>query len=150
MSGDDDEALTWAGGRDPSHYETPVAKAPKRQKAAAADAADGETAENPEDAAAVLPAVASGAALISLGIFVGIYALYTIGWFVSWQRFDYVAANRLDELGFSVQQALTIVAPAVWFASVVALTRHRGPAARLLWLLLGALILIPWSFALGR
>jgi hypothetical protein len=135
----DDDALTWAGGRDPSHYETPVAKAPKRPKPS-----DAEPSGDP------LPPVTSGALLIALGIFCGIYALYTIGWFVSWQRFDYGATNLLDAVAFAAQQWLAIIAPEVWFTTVLLLTRRRKPATRLLWLVIGALVLIPWSFALGK
>jgi hypothetical protein len=87
--------------------------------------------------------------LVSLGILGGIYLLYTVGWFVSWQRFTYVAASPLDEIAFSVQQALSLVAAPLWFIVVLVLTRDRKPTARLVWLLVGALVLVPWPFTLG-
>ena len=150
---DDDDALTWEGARDPSHYETPVAKPDKPAKVApsgpSTSSGVGVIEADSEDPTA-LGSVASSALLISIGVFVGIYALYTVGWFVSWQRFNYTSTNQLDELAFTVEQLLAIVAPIVWFATAFLLTRNRRPAIRLVWLLIGALVLIPWPFTLGQ
>jgi hypothetical protein len=96
-----------------------------------------------------LPPPMSAAVLILLGILGGIYLLYTVGWFISWQRFLYASDNQLELTAFHVQQVLAILAPALWFVVALLLTRERKPAARLLWLLLGAIVLIPWSFASG-
>jgi len=156
---DDEEALTWAGGRDPSHYETPEAKPPRSskqsRKVAGAgagpgidDGAGGPESSDVDDEDDARPATSS-AVLVSLGILGGIYLLYTVGWFVSWQRFTYVAASPLDEIAFSVQQALSLVAAPLWFIVVLVLTRDRKPTARLVWLLVGALVLVPWPFTLG-
>ena len=156
---EDDDALTWDGARDPSHYETPVAKPVKPAKVGAggpstsSETGVGAGAEIGAAGAAAETAgmntVASSALLISLGVFVGVYALYTIGWFVSWQKFTYTASDQLDQVAFLVQQLLAIIAPAVWFGTTVFLTRGRKPALRLVWLLIGALVLIPWSFTMG-
>lgn len=162
MSGnDDDEALTWAGGRDPSHYETPEAKPqkpPKPSKPSVRSRPDAGLEGNEADEAVdedddgdaddARPAT-SGAVLVSLGILGGIYLLYTIGWIVSWQRLTYVASDPLDGIAFSVQQALTLVAAPVWFVVTLILTREQKPTLRLLWLVIGAVVLIPWPFTLG-
>jgi hypothetical protein len=143
---EDDDALTWEGARDPSHYETPVAKPVKPTKTAAPEPVEGTDDDDP----AALGSVASSALLISIGVFVGIYALYTVGWFVSWQRFLYTSTNQLEQVAFTVEQLLAIVAPVAWFATAFLLTRNRRPAIRLVWLLIGALVLIPWPFTLGQ
>ncbi|HEY1529818.1 MAG TPA: hypothetical protein VGF80_03315 [Galbitalea sp.] len=158
MSSDDDEdALTWAGGRDPSHYETPAAKPvppakPAKKNSATApadsDARSDAAADVPDEDE--LPAPMSSVVLVSLGILGGIYLLYTVGWVVSWQRFVYGAADVLGLVVFQIQQVLAILAPPLWFVTTILLTRNRRPAARLLWLLIGALVLIPWSFTFGR
>ena len=141
MTGDEnDEALTWVGGRDPSHYETPEPKAPKPSKKVAAP---------PEEDDAELPPPMSAPVLVSLGILGGIYLLYTVGWFISWQRFLYASNDELELAGFHVQQILAIIAPALWFVVTMLLTRERKPAIRLLWLLVGAVALVPWSFVFG-
>ena len=151
---EDDDALTWEGARDPSHYETPVAKPAKVSKPSApalrqAQGPGNVEGEEPEDSGAMGP-VASSALLISIGVFVGVYALYTVGWFVSWQRFTYTSTGQLEQIAFLIEEALAIVAAPVWFAAVILLTRTRRPVVRLLWLLIGALVLIPWPFTMGQ
>jgi hypothetical protein len=151
VADEDEEALTWAGGRDPSHFETPVVKQPKPGKAAKAASAGGgsggDAGDDDEDAD--LPPVTSAALLVTLGILAGVYLLYTIGWIVSLQRLYYLPTNALDESAFAAQQYLAIAAPVVWFASVLYLTRRGKPLVRLLWLIAGALLLVPWSFVFG-
>jgi hypothetical protein len=158
---DDDEALTWAGGRDPSHYETPEAKPQKvgrpaksAKRGSAGDDADeaDDSGDDDSDSDAddddLAPATSS-VVLVSLGILGGIYLLYTVGWFVSWQRFAYSSTDSLELAAFHIQQVLAIVAAPLWFALAVVLTRGRRPIIRLLWLLAGALVLVPWSFVFG-
>jgi hypothetical protein len=156
-SNEDDEALTWAGGRDPSHYETPEVKPGRPAKPAKAatspatqrandGAAENENDDQDEDD--LRPAM-SGVVLVTLGILGGIYLLYTVGWFVSWQRLVYVALTPLDQVAFSVEQVLTVLAAPLWFGATLWLTRSRRPVARLLWLIVGALVLVPWPFTLG-
>ena len=91
----------------------------------------------------------SASVLVSLGILGGIYLLYTVGWFISWQRFLYASNDELELIAFHVQQILAIIAPALWFVVTMVLTRERRPAIRLLWLLVGAVVLVPWSFVFG-
>jgi hypothetical protein len=158
VSGEDDEALTWAGGRDPSHYETPEPKAPKpskRGKAASrtddadtdASATDEPLADEPDDD---LPPSMSSIVLVVLGIFGGVFALYTIGWFVGIQRLLYFALDPLEQLVFDAEEWLAVLAAPLWFVLALLLTRGRKPAIRLLWLLIGAIVLIPWPFVLGK
>jgi hypothetical protein len=137
---ENDDALTWAGGRDPSHYENPEPRAPKPSKKAIAPQQVDETE---------LPPSMSAPVLVSLGILGGIYLLYTVGWYISWQRFLYASNDELELAAFHVQQILAILAPALWFVVTILLTRERKPAIRLLWLLVGAVVLIPWSFVFG-
>ena len=148
-SDDEDEALTWAGGRDPSHYETPEAKPAKPVKTpAVAKTVTGPDAPAEEDED-VSPAT-SGVVLVLLGILGGIYLLYTVGWFISWQRLVYNDPNLLELGAFRIQQVLAILAPPLWFAGTILLTRGRKPTVRLLLLILGALLLVPWSFTFGN
>jgi hypothetical protein len=152
---DDDEGLTWAGGRDPSHYETPEArpaKSPRPSRAAkpaTAGAAGADSDDADSDDADDRPAT-SAVVLICLGILVGIYALYTLGWFESWQRLLYADPDELEFQAFHVQQVLAILAAPLWFGATIYFTRGGRPAVRLLWLIIGALVLIPWSFTFGQ
>ncbi len=154
MTGDDDEeALTWVGGRDPSHYETPEVKPPKPAKAPKTAKPVGDqtaAAESVDDEDADLAPATSSVELVALGILGGIYLLYTVGWFVSWQRLVYVDTDALELAAFRAQQVLAIIAPPLWFVVTVVFTRDRKPAVRLLWLVVGAILLVPWSFTFGR
>jgi hypothetical protein len=148
---EDEEALTWAGGRDPSHYETPVAKPGKTIKPSAPNASEAGTpgSDDKDEEADDRPAT-SAIVLVCLGILGGIYALYALGWFVSWQRLLYADPDELEFQAFHVQQVLAILAPPLWFGATIYYTRGRKPALRLLWLVIGALVLIPWSFTFGQ
>jgi hypothetical protein len=148
-SDEEDEALTWAGGRDPSHYETPEAKPAKPAKARTVSRV-GTGPDTAVEEDEELPPATSGAVLVLLGILGGIYLLYTIGWFISWQRLVYSDPNLLELGAFRVQQVLAILAPPLWFGGTIVLTRGRKPTARLLILVLGAILLVPWSFTFGR
>jgi hypothetical protein len=154
---DEDEALTWAGARDPSHYETPDSKLTKPAKGSTAKSLkpsvaviDGSDATGVADDVDDERPPMSAVMLVCLGVLGGIYALYTVGWFVSWQRLVYVDTDALELTAFRVQQVLAIVAAPLWFGVTLFFTRERRPAIRLIWLVIGALVLIPWSFALGR
>ena len=186
---DDEEALTWAGARDPSLYETPepkvaTAPAPKRpaakstKSATAPDVAaapgdvdkrldkrhdradeddedDEDDADDADDADDVddaddRPAPMSSVVLVCLGVLGGLFALYTAGWFVSWLKLVYSPSDALELGAFRVQQVLAILAPPVWFVAVVFLTRRRRAALRLLWLVIGAILLVPWPWILER
>jgi hypothetical protein len=145
---EDDEALTWAGGRDPSHYETPEEKAPKLPKSSrrakspeSGDAADGDESD--------LPPVTGSAVLVSMGILAGVYLLYTVGWIITVQHAGSLAATPLDHVAVTLKEYLAIAAPALWFAAALYLTRGRRPLVRLVWLVIGALALIPWPFVYG-
>lgn len=146
---DDEEALTWAGTRDPSSYEAPAAKPAKPQRAVktpvAAEPGDDDAEENEDDRPSM-----SAPMLVALGVLGGIYALYTVGWFVSWQRFVYFDPDALESIAFRVQQVAAIVGPPLWFVAAMLFTRGRRDLVRLAWLVIGALVLIPWSFVLGR
>jgi hypothetical protein len=155
-SDDDDDALTWAGARDPSLYETPEVKAPKPSKAPkAAKPEMSLPATAPSGAADVeaddeLPPATSSVVLIALGLLGGIYLLYTVGWFISWQRLVYTDPDALELGAFRAQQVLAVVAAPLWFGATLFFTRERKPAVRLLWLVIGAVVLVPWSFTFGR
>jgi hypothetical protein len=158
VSDEDDEALIWAGGRDPSHYETPEPKAPKPPKRGkpASRTDDAETDASVTDEPLTdgadddLPPSMSSIMLVVLGIFGGVFALYTFGWIVGIQRLLYFALDPLEQLVFDAEEWLAVLAAPLWFVLALLLTRGRKPAIRLLWLLIGAIALIPWPFVLGK
>jgi hypothetical protein len=146
---EDDEALSWAGGRDPSHYETPVAKEPKPPRASRRGRPTDTTADSDPAETSDLSPVTSGALLVTMGILAGVYLLYTVGWVVTVQHAGTLAVTPLEQLAFTVSEYLAIAAPALWFAAAIYLTRGQRPVVRLVWLVIGAVALIPWPFVFG-
>ncbi len=137
MSADDDEALTWGGTTDPSHDAGPATKKAKVDAAPAA-------------AAPVTKQGPSSLLLISYGILGGMYLLYTVGWLVVVLngKLDIPQKDTLHQIMYSVGEYLAIASPALWLLTVLLLTRKRKPLVRLLLLLLGVFLLIPWPFVL--
>lgn len=87
--------------------------------------------------------------LITYGVLGGIYLIYTIGWVLTVAQGAPPRATVFDDIMFRVQQGLAVASPAIWFGAVFLLTRGRKPLVRLLWLLVGLAIVIPWPTVLG-
>lgn len=135
MKPDDDEALSWAGDRDSTHVES---------YAGEADVVVVELP--PEDAA---PRTSS-LLLIVYGVLAGVYLLYTLGWITSVVRSTLPVYDLLSGIMYQFGQFLAIASPALWLTAAVLLTRDRKPVVRLLWVVLGLLVVAPWPFLLGR
>lgn len=88
--------------------------------------------------------------LVLYGIFGGIYLLYTIGWVIAILRNTMTLPNLFGEIMYQLGEFLAIVAPAVWLASTLLLTRKSTPVVRAMWLAIGIVVLVPWPFILGR
>ena len=135
---DDDAALAWAGDEKPA---TPGAEAPGAPP----------TVELVEASPAAKPQMPA-ALLVTYGILAGAYLIYTIGWVVSVQRYNasfVVSSEPLNAFMFGLGEILAILAPALWFAATLLLTRARKPVIRLLILLVGLVAVVPWPFVLG-
>jgi hypothetical protein len=133
MSADPDEdaaALAWAG--DEADRPTKITKVtlPRPE----------ETTERP---------ATPGMLLITYGVLAGIFLVYTIGWIAVVVNSGYTAPDLLGEIMWQLGEFLAIASPALWVATVLLLTRDRKPLVRLLLLLVGLLVVIPWPFLLG-
>ena len=68
------------------------------------------------------------------------------------QRYNgvFVASPEpLNAVMIGLGQILALAAPALWFGASVLLTRGRRPVARLLALVIGLAVVVPWPFVLG-
>lgn len=91
----------------------------------------------------------SNATLVLLGIFGGIYLMYTWVW-LSWAKYsananDLVAASS-GSLGGALQQVVFWIAPLApigWFLCAVLLNRGASTLRLALWIVLGAVVLAP-------
>jgi hypothetical protein len=143
----DEDALAWAGETDPSHVDGPVAKPTEPPAAGVSTAPTAEpTPETPERTQT--PAVL----LVTYGILGGVFLIYTIGWVTAILRLGTVrspSADPLTEFMFALGEALAVASPLLWFGTVFLLTRGRKPIQRLLWILVGLMVVVPWPFLLG-
>jgi len=152
--GDEDEqALRWDGETDVSHVAgpaaVPVAKTPRVRDAAGPASADAPAADAPAAETPAPRTEISAFLLVTYGILAGMYGLYVIGWIVAINRTSIVLSDALAQLMFTVGQGLAIGAAPLWFAAVFVLTRKNRAIIRLLWLLLGLLLVAPWPAILG-
>jgi hypothetical protein len=127
----DDDALSWGGETDPTHVDAPESV--------------------PAVVSLSRPAPGTGSLLlIGFGVFAGVYLLYTIGWFAAVLRNTLTLSGLIPEIMYQFGEFLAIVAPALWLGTTLLLTRGRGPLVRVLWLLAGLVVLVPWPMLVGR
>ena len=137
---DDDAALAWAGDEQPARAPQAGPEAPEVRTV--------DPVETSPDAKPQMPAPL----LVTYGIIAGAYLLYTVGWVVSVQRYNATVVTSPEPLNafmFGLGQILAMLAPALWFAASLLLTRGRKPIIRLLVLLAGLVATLPWPFILG-
>jgi len=164
----DDDALSWDGDDDPtldtgapasvtpavvgavSAQEADVASAGHDagddESAAAADDAAAEAADEAPTAAGRAPM--GNATLIAFGVLIGFYALFTLGWILGGLRLQGHAQYLVADVMFQGSFWLAAAAPALWFGTVLLLTRRTKGWIRMLWLIAGAVLLVPWPFVM--
>lgn len=137
----DEEALSWGDESDPSYAPDAPASAPV------------VPSSSPSTASVLSPVAAPGISsflLVSYGILAGAYLIYTLGWVVVvlGPLAGGINADVLGQLMYRVTQVLAVASPAIWFGAAFLLTRGRRPIVRLLVLLLGLVVVLPWPFIL--
>ena len=123
----DDDALSWGDADDATHVDAahnPVAVKDRGVR----------DPEAPE----------TSGALIGFGVFGGLYLLYTVAWMIS------ASVLSVADIASEVMRVLAIMAPALWFVATLWLGQHIRNRAKFAWLLIGAVVLIPWPFILTR
>lgn len=163
----DDDALSWAGDDDPTLAaaapvtgrsvspalggdDVPAATGPSPAGPTPTGPSPTEELDELDDRAAQSQASGmSSAALVTLGVLGGVYLLYTIGWIVGGLRLQDVVGFLGVEPAASVPAIFVAsAAPAIWFAAATLLTRGRAAWQRFAWLAAGAVLLVPWPFAM--
>lgn len=148
----DDEALAWDGDDDPT-LDAPKRAEPLPTGFAAVGKGSDEFERAAEanvavvaDAPATEPASMSNVALLSLGVFGGVYLLYVIGWIIGGLRLEFYAITAVSPALYYASLAFAIAAPVIWFGTTYLLTRDAKTWLRIVWLLAGAVLLVPWPF----
>ena len=175
-TGRDDDALTWDGDDDPTldhgatgepegEPEIPAASPPAElpdgftavgkgsQTLGSTDAPAAASVSEPSTAAPERQPMGNGA-LIAFGVLGGVYALYAIGWLIGGLRLQGRAQYLVLDVMYQGSLWLAVLAPLLWFATTLLLTRTSRPWVRFVWLGAGAVLLLPWPFvmigAIGR
>jgi hypothetical protein len=152
----DDEALRWDGDDDPTlapGWKTvgrpvPLAGVPDETTDASARALDDEPEAATSDRGEGEDAAQTGSVeLVVLGVLGGIYLLYTIGWFITALRTTAPGLGIVDDAMYTIGLWLAVLAPALWLG--LSFWLSSGRRSRLLWLIGGALVLVPVPFVLG-
>ena len=126
-------------------HPTPIVDGPAPNTAgtAEADATRGEPPSHDTDASRQ----AGSAELVILGVLGGVYLLYAIGWLFWAITPPPELADPVAQFMYGLGRWLAVAAPALWFGTVLWLAaEHRR--ARLLWLIAGAVLLVPIPFLL--
>ncbi|WP_374313872.1 DNA polymerase III subunit gamma/tau [Microbacterium sp.] len=171
-AGRDDEALTWDGDDDPTldigadsdpHPDVVDPTAPSEtavlpagytavgrgsEALAAPDdsGAGARSATEPDAAPPVSREPMGNTELIAVGVIGGSSVLFAVGWLIGGLRLQGTAEFLVAPLAYQVSLWLAVVAPIVWFGSVMVLTAASKKWVRFLWLIGGVLVLIPWPF----
>ena len=139
----DDDALRWEGDDDDPTL-APGWKAVGTPVPVTGSTDDVDTEAAGETDAAKQP---GSAELVMLGVLGGVYLLYSIGWLIAATTAPPQLADPVAQFMYSLGRWFAVAAPALWFATVLWLaTEHRR--ARLIWLIAGAVLLVPVPFLL--
>ena len=148
----DDEALIWAGDDEPASS----LQSPRDAKASISPAvAPGwRVVGKPGSSAPVSSAEPrkqmGSVALVLHGILGGIYLLYIIGWLIAVQRDTAAPTDIVGGIMYTVGLWFAVLAPVLWFGTVLWLTRGATTSkARLIALFVGVLVLVPVPFLVG-
>jgi hypothetical protein len=114
-----------------------------------AEDAEDRAAERELEEAERASAQLSSAALIGLGVLGGVYLLYTIGWVITFTRYEVASELTVGVFTDLVARTLAIAAAPLWFVATLTLTQRRDIRYRFLWLVIGVLVLVPWPFLIG-
>lgn len=155
---DDDAALRWDEFNDPSYVESDAALSNDTALNDTAfddaalddtpldDAARDSDAQAHAATASDMPAL--GVKLLT-GLFALVYLAYSVGWIIGVSLVPADGPTLLIEVMYQFSEFLAMLASALWFAAVIALTRGGRAVHRFGWLALGTLVLIPWPIVLG-
>lgn len=88
----------------------------------------------------------SSVALLAFGVLGGVYLLYSVAWLITVLRNPLQFEDAFSTGMFTVGLWMAVAAPAAWFGTVLYVGRARGAWLRILFLILGAAVFIPWPF----
>lgn len=155
MTSDADDALSWDGDEEdqPTRRRADAAEqAPALPEGWRAVGKDSDTVGRLAEDGTVIeshePPPLSTSMLVLLGVVGGVYLLYTIGWIIGGMNLQISALFLVSGVMYQVGVWAAVLAPALWFAAVWVLTRRSASWVRVLGLLAGVAVLVPWPFVM--
>lgn len=171
----DDDALSWAGEEaDPTLARSPEPQRPQPRRTSARDAdagrasalgataarraaaADAPASDGPAargrlvDEAEAEAAPEASPEVVGLAFFGAVAILEAIAWFFVVRDNPSNAGSAFQVAVAQATEALTVLAPVLWLAAVVAAGRGMRLGRRMLVLAVGAVILFPWPWLVTR
>jgi hypothetical protein len=143
----DYDALRWEGDDDPTlapGWKTVGKPVPLDGASGATDAAASASVEGDVEVEAAQP---GSAELVLIGMLGGVYLVYSVGWLFWATSPAPELADPVAQFMFGLGRWFAVLAPALWFGAVLWLAAGRR-RARLIWLLAGAVLLVPVPFLL--
>lgn len=110
------------------------------------------TPESADESDVVLQEQRSGLLLLVLGVFGGIYLIYSLGWIEiakAYSPLNEVAASSSGSVGAIFQNLFFWVAPLApisWYIVSITLTKRLSTLGPLVLMLIGAVVLFPYPF----
>lgn len=173
-TGRDDDALSWDGDDDPTldhgaaaepedERDTPPSSTPPElpkgftavgKGSETLGGADAPVAGSVAESSSEAPTVTAdrrpmgNGALIAFGVLGGVYALYAIGWLIGGLRLQGRAQYLVTDVMYQGSLWLAVLAPLLWFATTLLLTRASRAWLRFTWLAAGVVLLLPWPFVM--
>lgn len=157
MSADPDDALHWDGDEADASIARPSRERwpePASAQTSSAMPVQAEEAPGQVSAAASEPGDDNGPegignlALVFYGVIGGVYLLFAAGWVVGGFRLRPRASLLLGDWMYFPWMWLAALAPVLWFAASWVLTRGRASWIRIVALIAGAVLLVPWPFVM--
>jgi hypothetical protein len=87
--------------------------------------------------------------LVIYGIFGGIYLLFTVAWLITALRTTVATGTPLDDIMTQASTILAVAAAPAWFIASLALAAGRPSWVRILALIVGVIVLLPWGLVTG-
>ncbi|WP_109210668.1 MULTISPECIES: DNA polymerase III subunit gamma/tau [Microbacterium] len=103
------------------------------------------TPDDDGDASDERPHLGNGA-LVGLGVLGGVYLLFTVGWIIGGLRLNDLSVFLVSPAASVPALWLAVLAPALWFGTVLLLTRRSALWLRFILLVAGAVLMVPWPF----
>lgn len=133
------EALSWAGDQEADLLR------PKNIK----DSPSETAAANRSEQKTLDPLPAPSAWPVIFGVFGGIYILYVVGWALHIFTHQVPHYDVLSAIMGELSEALAIVGPIFWFFAVLVIVPAKRPVMRLIWFIIGSLVMIPWPLIIS-